>query len=86
MNYWTPAVKSWEEYAPHKTWNSSFSDKEKVQYAQLVGFLMNKKGLKSSIANNMAQMILFKRKYHGLHYSEEQEEQLRMALQPVNVK
>lgn len=86
MNYWTPAAKSWEKYTPIATWNASFSDKDKIQYSQLVGFLMNKKGLKSSIANNMAQMIVFKRKYHGLQYSEEQEEKLRKVLQPVNVK
>ena len=29
-------------------------------------------------------MILFKRKYHDLRYSEEQEEQLRTALQPIH--
>jgi len=81
MNYWTPAVKSLEEYNVN---NASFSDKEKLQYSQLVGFFMNKKGIKSSIANNMAQMILFKRKYHDLRYSEEQEEQLRTALQPIH--
>lgn len=86
MNYWTPAVKSWEEYKSGNTWNTSFSDKDKIQYSQLVGFLINKKGFKLSIANNMAHMIIFKRKYHGLMYSEEQEEQLRMALQPITVK
>ena len=42
MNYWTPAVKSLEEYNVN---NASFSDKEKLQYSQLVGFFMNKKGI-----------------------------------------
>lgn len=83
MNYWTPAMKSWEEYNMN---NAPFSDKERLQYSQLMGFLINKKGMKSSIANNMAQMILFKRKYNNLHYSEEQEKQLRTALQPIHTQ
>ena len=83
MLYWSPTVDHVEEWTPKGGWNSAFSDQEKIQCTNLFFFFKNKKGFKENIAHILAHMVLFKQKYAGMKYSEEQEAQLHAALQPV---
>jgi len=55
---------------PKGGWNPSFTDRDKVEYTEL--FIYCKQFHTSIIADIMAQMIIYKKKYH-LKYSEEQE-------------
>ena len=50
--------------------------------ARLFGFF-KKKGYADSIAIQWMNMALYKGKYPGLRYSEEQERQLQKALTPI---
>jgi predicted adenine nucleotide alpha hydrolase (AANH) superfamily ATPase len=81
--YWNPVSDKIEEWQPVGGWNSSFSEQEKIQLTNLFFFFKNKKGCKDRKAESLAHMVLFKQKYNGIIYSEEQERQLREALQPV---
>lgn len=83
MIYWSPACKETTVWEPTYGWNSSFSEKDKIQYTNLFFFFKNKKGFTDKIANILSQMVIFKQKYHGLKYSEEQEITLQEALKPV---
>lgn len=83
MIYWTPACKEISSWQPQSGWNSSFSEKDKIQCTNLFFFFKNKKGFNDNVSQILAQMVIFKQKYHGLKYSEEQENMLLEALKPV---
>ena len=80
MLYWSPANDKTEIFNPKAGWNSVFSEKDKIQYTNLFFFFKNKKGFKDVMAETLAQMVIYKQKYNGLKYSDEQEEVLREAL------
>jgi hypothetical protein len=80
MMYWSPANNKTEDFNPKAGWNSVFSEKDKIQYTNLFFFFKNKKGFKDAMAETLAQMVIYKQKYNGLKYSDEQEEVLREAL------
>uniref|UniRef100_A0A6C0KL99 Uncharacterized protein n=1 Tax=viral metagenome TaxID=1070528 RepID=A0A6C0KL99_9ZZZZ len=81
--FWSPVIDTIEEWKPRGGWNSTFSEQDKIQLTNLFFFFKNKKGCTDRNAEIMSHMVIFKQKYRGLMYSEEQEEQLREALQPV---
>lgn len=83
MFHWSPTVSEVESWEPYGGWNSSFSEKDKIQFTNLFFFLKNKKGFKESLATAIAQMVVYKQKYPGLKYSEEQEAILQNALKPI---
>jgi len=58
---------------PPSGWNPAFSAHDKQEYATLFLYIQPIHG--DIIANIMAQMIIFKKKYH-LKYSEEQEKKI----------
>lgn len=68
-------------WSPRGGWNPVFSETQRTQASQLFQFFKNKKGYSDAMSENMMYMMMFKQLYHGLHYSDEQEEQLRKALQ-----
>ena len=83
MINWSPTTTDTERWEPKSGWNSCFSGKDKIQCTNLFFFFKNKKGFKENIAEILAQMVIYKQKYNGLKYSEEQEEMLGEALKPV---
>lgn len=83
MTYWNPARNNTETWHPLNGWNSSFSERDKIQCVNLFFFFKDKKGFKENIANILAQMVIFKQKYNGMRYSDEQESMLKKALTPV---
>jgi hypothetical protein len=83
MIHWSPSSSSIETYTPKAGWNPMLTSAEKLKLTNLFFFFKNKKGFKAEMANILAQMAVFKQKYHGLKYSDEQEAQLRMALSPI---
>ena len=83
MLYWSPTSSETESYRPQTAWNTAFSEKDKLQFTNLFFFFKNKKGFKENTAKTLAEMAIFKQKYNGLKYSEEQEEILQKALSPV---
>ncbi len=83
MRHWSPTISETETWEPSCGWNSSFSEKDKLQCTNLFFFFKNKKGFKENIATSLAQMVVYKQKYPGLKYSEEQEELLGNALKPI---
>ncbi len=72
-----------EEWQPKGGWNRAFSEQDKIQCTTLFFFFNHKKGYKDHVAEILAHMVLFKQKYPGLAYTQEQEQRLREALQPV---
>ena len=83
MIYWTPSSTVTPSWTPQGGWNSSFSEKDKIQCTNLFFFFKSKKGFKDNMAEILAQMVLYKQKYNGMKYSEEQEQILQEALRPV---
>jgi hypothetical protein len=83
MIYWSPNSLEVESWSPQSGWNNSFSEKDKLQCTNLFFFLKNKKGFNKNIAETLSQMVIFKQKYPGLKYSDEQEVMLMNALKPV---
>ena len=83
MLFWSPSKSETEMWKPCAGWNSSFSEKDKIQCTNLFFFFKNKKGFKENMAEVLAQMVIYKQKYSGLKYSEEQENILSQALKPV---
>jgi hypothetical protein len=61
-------------------WNSVFSEKDKIQCTNLFFFFKNKKGFNDIKSESLAQMVIYKQKYNGLKYSDEQETMLIEAL------
>ena len=83
MIYWSPTNTITYSWAPAGGWNSGFSEKDKIQCTNLFFFFKNKKGFKNTTAESLAQMVIYKQKYNGLKYSDEQETILIEALRPV---
>jgi predicted adenine nucleotide alpha hydrolase (AANH) superfamily ATPase len=83
MIHWTPANTETKSLTPLSGWSSSFSEKDKIQYTNLFFFFKNKKGFKDNMAESLAQMVIYKQKYQGMKYSDEQETILTEALKPV---
>jgi hypothetical protein len=83
MLYWTPNNSETYSWEPCTGWNSTFSESDKIQCTNLFFFFKNKKGFKENMAEILAQMVIYKHKYPGMKYSNEQETQLQEALQPV---
>jgi hypothetical protein len=75
---WLP---SW---TPVGGWNHTWTEKEKIQCSRLYFFFHNRKHYSAKSASMMAQMVIYKDKYHGLYYSEEQEQELKKALQTIH--
>jgi predicted adenine nucleotide alpha hydrolase (AANH) superfamily ATPase len=83
MFYWSASNNEVTEWTPTGGWNSSFSEKDKIQCLNLFFFFKNKKGYNDNISEILAQMVIYKQKYNGLVYSDEQEIMLVEALKPV---
>jgi len=83
MIYWSPTSTDTYPWAPLGGWNSVFSEKDKIQCTNLFFFFKNKKGFKDTTAESLAQMVIYKQKYNGLKYSDEQETILVDALKFV---
>jgi hypothetical protein len=83
MLHWSPSHSITENWTPTGGWNNGFSSSEKIKCTNLFFFFKNKKGFKENMAETMAQMVIYKQKYDGMKYSEEQEEILQDALRPV---
>lgn len=83
MMHWSPTSTETESWSPKGGWNSTFSEKDKIQCVNLFFFFKNKKGFKENKAEILAQMAIYKQKYSGLTYSDEQEGILNEALKPV---
>jgi predicted adenine nucleotide alpha hydrolase (AANH) superfamily ATPase len=83
MIFWSPSISEATVWEPQSGWNSSFSEKDKIQCTNLFFFFKNKKGFKENMAEILSQMVIYKQKYNGLKYSDEQETILQDALKPV---
>jgi hypothetical protein len=83
MLYWSPTISETESWTPCAGWNSCFSEKDKIQCTNLFFFFKNKKGFKENISESLAQMVIYKQKYNGLKYSDEQELFILDALKPI---
>jgi CRISPR/Cas system-associated exonuclease Cas4 (RecB family) len=83
MFYWSPLETSVQEWTPVGGWNKTWVEKEKIQCTQLYFFLI-KKGYSVCVASSIAQMIIYKEKYH-VSYSEEQEREIKKALSPIHL-
>jgi hypothetical protein len=83
MIHWSPSSSSIETYTPRSGWNPTLTAADKLKLTNLFFFFKNKKGFKAEIAEILAHMAVFKQKYHGLKYSDEQETQLCAALSPI---
>lgn len=83
MFYWNPSVKNIEKWEPKTGWNTAQSESEKIMETNLFFFFKNKKGFNDEKAQIFARMVVFKYKYQNMKYSDEQEEALKLALQPV---
>jgi predicted adenine nucleotide alpha hydrolase (AANH) superfamily ATPase len=83
MIHWSPSSSSIETYTPRSGWNPTLTAADKLKLTNLFFFFKNKKGFKAEMAEILAQMVVFKQKYNGLKYSDEQEAQLRAALSPI---
>lgn len=70
-----------EEWEPVGGWNASFSEQERIQSTNL--FFFFKKKYAEKVALTLAIMTIFKQKYHGLQYSEDQESLLLKARLPI---
>ena len=83
MLYWSPTTSNSITWEPKAGWNNSFSESEKIQYTNLFFFFKDKKGFKENMAETLSQMVIYKNKYPGMKYSDEQEMRLQEALKPV---
>ena len=77
MFHWS---SSW---VPVGGWNRTWTEKEKIQCSRLYFFFHDKKHYSEKTANILAQMVIYKDKCH-VHYSEEQERELKKALQTIH--
>jgi len=68
MFYWSPLSSTLESWEPRGKWNSTFSERDKIQCTNLFFFFKNKKGFKENMAENLAQMVIYKQKCPGLQY------------------
>uniref|UniRef100_A0A6C0ILN8 Uncharacterized protein n=1 Tax=viral metagenome TaxID=1070528 RepID=A0A6C0ILN8_9ZZZZ len=59
------------EWTPQEGWNAAFSEQDRAHCTTI--FTLLRKQLSEQASSRAAHMIVFKQKYHGLRYSEEQE-------------
>ena len=59
------------EWMPQEGWNAAFSEQDRAYCSTI--FTILRKQLSEQASSRAAHMIVFKQKYHGLRYSEEQE-------------
>jgi hypothetical protein len=71
-------------WIPVGGWNRTWTEKEKVQCSRLYFFFHDKKHYSEKASSIMSQMVIYKDKWH-VHYSEEQEQELKKALQPIHL-
>jgi hypothetical protein len=83
MIYWDPTSEDMKEWKPVGGWNKQFSDQDKIHATHLFFFFKNKKGFKDIEAEMLAHMVVFKDKYKGMKYSEDQEKSILSALYPI---
>jgi len=83
MIHWNPLQQNIKVWTPVGGWSTALSEKEKVQCTGLFFFLKEKKGYTESMAETLSYMAIFKQKYHGLRYSEEQEYIMSKAFLPL---
>lgn len=83
MLYWNPTTTVTTEWQPKAGWNTTFSDQDKIKCMNLFFFFKSKKGFSEAMSEILAQMAVYKHKYHGMKYSEEQENMLAEALKPI---
>jgi len=81
--YWDPKCEEIKEWKPVGGWNKQFSEQDKIEATHLFFFFKNKKGYKDLQSEIMSNMIIFKNKYNGMKYSEDQEQLLLKALEPI---
>jgi len=67
------------DYTPTGGWNPVFSEDDKIKGRAMYAHVI-KKGYSTRSAQIIARMILYKDKYPGLLYSQEQEVVLRRAI------
>ena len=71
-------------WIPVGGWNRTWTEKEKIQCSRLYFFFHDRKQYSEKAASLMAQMVIYKDKCH-VYYSEEQEQELKKALQPIHL-
>lgn len=81
MFNWSPISSTVQEWEPEEGWNRTWTVKDKIQCTRLYFFFHTTKHYSAAAASTMAHMMVYKEKYHGLQYSEEQESELQKALQ-----
>jgi hypothetical protein len=82
MNYLNISNNNMEKLEPNVNLKQ-FSDREKVQFKNLFFFFKNKKGFTDKNAEIITEMIIFKQKYKGLKYSDEQENTIKKVLEYI---
>ena len=80
---WSPNNSDVIAWQPSSGWNNSFTQKDKIHCANLFLFFKNSKKYNDSTAEILADMVIYKEKYAGLRYSDEQEQLLEFAMKPV---
>jgi hypothetical protein len=83
MFFWKPTIENTETWQPIGGWNSAFTEEDKIQCTNLFFFFKDTKGFKENMSQSMANMTIFKQKYQGMKYSDEQEALLLDAMKPV---
>lgn len=81
MFHWSPTSTTVQTWMPEEGWNRTWTEKDKIQCTRLYFFFHDVKQYSEEAASIMAHMMVYKEKYHGLQYSEEQECELARALQ-----
>jgi len=81
MFIWSPIQSSIQTWEPEEGWNRTWMEKDKIQCTRLYFFFHITKHYSEAASSTMAHMLVYKEKCHGLHYSEEQEAELRKALE-----
>jgi hypothetical protein len=81
MFHWNPLNSTIESWKPH--WDSIFSEKDRLKGTTLFFFFKNKKGCTESVAQQLVEMQLYREKYPGLRYTEEQERILQKMMEPI---
>jgi len=84
MFTWSPASVLVQTWKPEEGWNQTWSEKDKIQCTRLYFFFHDVKKYSSEASTIMAHMMVYKEKFHGLQYSEEQERELVKALHTIH--
>lgn len=68
-------------WKPKEGWNIALSQQDRKYCAAL--FEQLRKKLSEMAASRIAHMVVFKKIYHGLHYTEEQEAYIEKCLKAI---